>query len=70
MEKLYKFQGFYFSIQLNITKIKFKYIKKNYQTNFFFKFLLFLLQFDIYLNIWHNFKQYDAEYKDIGIFVG
>lgn len=51
MEKLYKFQGFYFSIQLNITKIKFKYIKKNYQTNFFFKFLLFLLQFDIYLNI-------------------
>lgn len=36
MEK-YKFQGFYFySIQLNITNIKFKRIKKKLSNKFFF----------------------------------
>lgn len=55
MEKLYKFQGFYFSIQLNITNIKFKYIKKKL-SNFFFNFyyfccnLIYISAFNIILN--------------------
>lgn len=42
MEK-YKFQGFYFySIQLNITNIKFKYIKKKIIEQIFFFLILII----------------------------
>lgn len=55
MEKLYKFQGFYFSIQLNITNIKFKYIKKklsNFKQTFKKKnYQIFFLIFIIFVAI-------------------